>query len=242
MVSMLIACEKDRESQEIKAQVREYAGICTDEVWEYHLCPEHAEPDLYLKNLTSIDLACLDLAVRDGISLARRVRRENRHAFLILIADVWMSPMSYLRPDILAESLLLRPWNKDSLREVVQEAIQEFSGRFLHPSQREVFAVESRDGRWVLDYGQILYFEARQKKVFVNTAGREIAFYDTLDSLKERLPPQFLRCHRSYLVNEEKISQIQLARNRIILEGGSEIPISRSYKETVREVGYGRNI
>ena len=102
--------------------------------------------------------------------------------------------------------------------------------------------VQGREGRWVLEYDRILYFESRDKRVFVNTADREIAFYDTLDHLQEKLPEQFLRCHRSFIVNRKRIQQIQLAKNRIILQGEYEIPVSRTCRKAVKEIGYGSDL
>ena len=59
-------------------------------------------------------------------------------------------------------------------------------------------------------------------------------FYDTLDQLEERLAGRFLRCHRSYLVNRSKISKVYLSQNILVLSGGEEIPLSRSYKPAVK--------
>ena len=74
-----------------------------------------------------------------------------------------------------------------------------------------------------------------EKKVFLNTGDMEYPFYDTLDQLEERLTGRFLRCHRSYLVNRNKISKVYLSQNILTLEGGEEIPLSRSYKPAVKQ-------
>ena len=219
MVSMLIVCGKQQEAEGIRTQIREFAGLFSEEKWEYHLYQNTEQLKEYLERIPEINLACMDLDVKDGIHYARQVRKENRQAFLILIANPEMSPMSYMRPDIMAESLLLRPLKKEVMGEVIKEAVAEFSKRFLKTDKKESFVVQGREGRWVLEYDRILYFESRDKRVFVNTADREIAFYDTLDHLQEKLPEQFLRCHRSFIVNRKRIQQIQLAKNRIILQG-----------------------
>lgn len=238
MVSMLIVCGKQQEAEGIRTQIREFAGLFSEEKWEYHLYQNTEQLKEYLERIPEINLACMDLDVKDGIHYARQVRKENRQAFLILIANPEMSPMSYMRPDIMAESLLLRPLKKEVMGEVIKEAVAEFSKRFLKTDKEESFVVQGREGRWVLEYDRILYFESRDKRVFVNTADREIAFYDTLDHLQEKLPEQFLRCHRSFIVNRKRIQQIQLAKNRIILQGEYEIPVSRTCRKAVKEIGY----
>ena len=106
MVSMLIVCGKQQEAEGIRTQIREFAGLFSEEKWEYHLYQNTEQLKEYLERIPEINLACMDLDVKDGIHYARQVRKENRQAFLILIANPEMSPMSYMRPDIMAESLI----------------------------------------------------------------------------------------------------------------------------------------
>ena len=83
---------------------------------------------------------------------------------------------------------------------------------------------------------EVLYFEARNKKLYLYTQNAEIEFYDTLERLQTRLPKEFLRCHKSFVVNTAAIEEIALAQNRITLCGGRiELPISRSCKAAVKE-------
>ncbi|MGB0879039.1 MAG: LytR/AlgR family response regulator transcription factor [Polaribacter sp.] len=49
-----------------------------------------------------------------------------------------------------------------------------------------------------------------------------------LSQIKEELPPNFIQCHRSYIVNSNFIKQIHA--NSIVLINKEEIPLSRSYK------------
>ncbi|MCB0376480.1 MAG: LytTR family transcriptional regulator, partial [Sinomicrobium sp.] len=50
-----------------------------------------------------------------------------------------------------------------------------------------------------------------------------------LSRLKEELPPNFIQCHRSYIVNANFIKQINT--NSIILINKERIPLSRGYKD-----------
>jgi DNA-binding LytR/AlgR family response regulator len=54
--------------------------------------------------------------------------------------------------------------------------------------------------------------------------------YLDLKSLEVQLPEKmFMRVHKSYIVNLQKIKIIE--RNEIIYEDGSVIPISKQYKD-----------
>ena len=92
-------------------------------------------------------------------------------------------------------------------------------------SGREIFRIP---------FGQIYYLEAREKKVFIRMRMEELAINGTMEKLSERLPENFLRCHRSFIVNMDYISQIKLAENMLYLREGLFVPVSRSYKATVK--------
>ena len=133
------------------------------------------------------------------------------------------------------ESLLLRPLDGSQIRDVLSEAIGTFVKRFLDTGDRRVFVLENRGARELIEYDRICYFESREKKLFCNTGGEEYPFYGTLDQLEEQLGEAFIRCHRSFLVNKDKIERVFLSQNCLELEGDIELPLSRSCKPAVKE-------
>ena len=64
---------------------------------------------------------------------------------------------------------------------------------------------------------------------------REYGFYDTIDRLEQSLPPLFVRCHRSYLVNSGWIAGVKLSSGCLRLKNDIELPVSRSYKNRFKE-------
>ena len=47
--------------------------------------------------------------------------------------------------------------------------------------------------------------------------------------LMERLPQNFMRIHRSYIVNLDKI--VEVSKNRVVLDNNTHLPIGDSYRE-----------
>ncbi|HAS44086.1 MAG TPA: DNA-binding response regulator [Microscillaceae bacterium] len=83
----------------------------------------------------------------------------------------------------------------------------------------------------------ILYIESLRNHIRVKTTEREIVAYKSLSAIEETLPTRkFLRVHRSFIVGLDFVeafspSNIQLK--------GSQIPVGRYYKDTVKKVlGY----
>ena len=90
-------------------------------------------------------------------------------------------------------------------------------------------------GETIKPYNKIYYLESREKKIVLGTEFEELSFYGTLDCLEKKLPSGFIRCHRSFIISADKISSVKLSCNTVSLTNGSIIPVSRTYKNTVRE-------
>lgn len=232
---MVISNESEKERQYIVHYSKDLAGRFTGERWKMIQCSSGREFKEVVEDRIPADLACVDITMEGALDMVKELRGAAPKAYIILIASPKISPLRYMRPTVGAESLMLKPLNESQIREVLTEAIRTYADRFYKPDENKVFVVESGGGRSLIEYGRICYFEARDKRVYLNTESEEYGFYDTLDRLEERLEGMFLRCHRSFLVNKEKIESVFLSQNRMVLKGRIEVPLSRSYKPAVKE-------
>lgn len=235
MIAMLISGSVKAETDYICRCTRDCAGLLSEEYWEIKICRGLQEVREYMRQKPALDMICIDITVKNAVSVAESLRAENRMAYMILVADLSISPAVYMKPSIMAGSLMLKPLSKTQIQRVVKEAVGEFMKRFLNPDQKKVFVLENKEGRMLVEYERIGFFESRDKKIYLNTSSREYGFYDTLDHLEEQLGDSFLRCHRSFLVNRSKVGKVLLGQNLLILENETEIPISRTYRQIVKE-------
>lgn len=82
-----------------------------------------------------------------------------------------------------------------------------------------------------LPFQSIRYLESRGHAVMIHTARDEFTVYEQLQILADRLPPSFIQCHKSFIVNMRYIQRFCAAD--IFLRSGTRIPVSRSkYLET----------
>lgn len=235
MVEMMIFSVKQSEVQAVYHTSKDFAARMTEENWDFHCFAGKEEMEEFVKTNPLLDMICMDITAVDSLSTIQELRKKNKHAYIMLIASPRTSPALYMRPSIQAASLMLRPLMKEQVHEVLEEAFLKFSERFQKPDDAEQFVIDNREGKWLIDYEQINYFEAREKKIFLNTDNREIAFYDTMENLEQSLPEYFLRCHRSFMINGKKIEKLLLGQNLAVLKKGWEIPVSRSYKSILKE-------
>lgn len=227
------------EASELNRIMRDIAARLTDEQWNIEMVQKQEELKEFLEDKPLMDMLLFDVTRSGDIELLEEVRQDYKLAFVMLLADGNISPMKYMKPSIQAQSLLLRPFSKEQALNSLSEFISGYIKTFHNPAEDNTatFVVESKDeGKISIPYDQIYYFEAMEKKVYVCTGVDEFGFYDTLDGLMENLPEGFLRCHRSFIVNESKIVRVALSKNTIYLEDEYEVPLSRSYKPDFKEM------
>ena len=81
----------------------------------------------------------------------------------------------------------------------------------------KVYTIEAGERKISIDYEDIFFFETSSNihKVILHAKDRQIEFPGTIKELPSALSSDFVRCHRSFLVNKNNIKEID-AKNRII--------------------------
>ena len=232
---MLISSMSEKETGYICVRAKDMMGSMRDEMLEIHKCQTIEMLKKIVDSGEKADLACIDITIPEALELTKLFRSKNETAYIILIASLKISPVTYMKPSIRAESLILKPFQSQQVDMAVKEAIQEVLKKYQNPDIDKVFVVDNQEGRVLIEYSAIYFFEARNKKIYLNTGAREYGFYSTIEQLQEELGEQFIRCHRGFLVNQKKIERVVFAKNLLILTDGYEIPVSRTYKSILKE-------
>jgi len=139
---------------------------------------------------------------------------------------------------------ILKPVAPDRLKTTfakVHERIQEKSsqpmGSLLAERQAQSkplarILVRDRANVYIIAVGDIVYFEAQDDYVSIQTRERSFLKKETLSHLEKLLDERlFIRIHRSYLLNINHLSKIEpyTKDSRIaILKSGKTLPVSRS--------------
>ena len=78
---------------------------------------------------------------------------------------------------------------------------------------------------------QIRYVEAMSEylKVWIEGEAKPIITLLSMKKMEERLPENFMRIHRSYIINLNKIQEVN--KNRVIMDTETYLPIGDMYKE-----------
>ena len=78
----------------------------------------------------------------------------------------------------------------------------------------------------------IRYIEAMSEylKVWIEGEAKPIVTLLSMKKMEERLPDYFMRIHRSYIINLNKIQEVN--KNRVIMDADTYLPVGDLYKDT----------
>lgn len=235
MISFLAYTKSKNELTLLKQTVTNISSVLSDEDLKMYGFSSRDKFEKFLENCPVLDISCVDICGKGGIDYAKKVRSTNKDMSILLIVDLSLSPATYIIPSIMAASLLIRPFDRAAVKNVLDTVLKDYCEYFEQEDGGKSFVVETREGKRLVPYSGIVYFESRNKKIFLGTDNEEYSFYGTLDNLEETLDDRFIRCHRSFIAAKKRISKIVLSKNIVVLDNGCEIPLSRSYKGKVKE-------
>ena len=183
-----------------------------------------------------VDLLFLDIQMPElnGLELSRLVGNKVKIIFTTAFEQY---ALEGFRVDAL--DYLLKPFNYTEFLRAATKAL-----RWIEMSRAENVSANVPDSIFVKsDYKliqillkDILYIEGLKDYIRIQTEDKEggILTLMSMKSIEDHLPGDiFIRVHRSYIVNINKIKTIE--RNRIVF-GKLYIPISDSYKERFMEL------
>lgn len=123
---------------------------------------------------------------------------------------------------------LLKPVNLDLFQKAVARAMES-----LRQAKATGIAVQRGGTIHVVSSVCLLYMESRGRVVRLCTDEEILESYDKLDTLTGQMDERFLQCHKSYVVNMDRVRQFR--GDRFLMENGVEIPISQSRRKDVRQ-------
>lgn len=153
--------------------------------------------------------------------------------------------------EVHAVDYLLKPFGAERFEQALTRAKQRLGGKLppvadLKASTRVpgeyAERIVVRDGTRVhiIPIGKLDYIEAQDDYLALASEGKRHLKQQTISSIESSLDPKhFLRIHRSYIINLERVTKIEpfgKDTHVAILRDGSRLPVSRSGYGRLREV------
>lgn len=177
----------------------------------------------------AFDIVFLDISMKemDGLQTAERIRAYHRDTYIVFVTAF----MDYALEGYKVNAV--RYLMKDNLEGALEECMK----AILQRMQVAQVTFSFLEGEKRLYTDCILYVESRgHKSVFhYMEAGRAVyQIYRKLDDLEQQLAGHnFLRIHKSYLVNMKHIRKV--GNYTALLDTGEELPIPRPRFQKIKE-------
>ena len=149
-----------------------------------------------------IDVLFLDIDFKNngknGIDFAKDLRKINKNFYLVFLS----AHQRYLHVSLTTKifDYLVKPINRDTISDIVSRLKDEFANNkalFLHLNKWEFVRTDD-----------IFYIEKNGKKSIIVTDDINFTTTKGLNTLLSELPQNFLRCHKSYILNSDKVLSI----------------------------------
>lgn len=214
-------------------------AVCEDERFEYELlvyileqgtlpysCDYYSDPSELLSTFYTgkYDLIFMDIYMNDmdGLTCVRQLRRMDLFIPIAFTTTSQEHALDSYRLHV--QRYLLKPLQASEIQEVCELAI-------LQRDNRPALFFKSNGQLYRIPYDTIAFAEQQKHTILLHLTDQQVLTRSgKLDELEEDLPnQQFLRCHKSYLVNLAQVTKID--KELFIFHVGIEdtVHIKRDY-------------
>ena len=197
------------------------------------------------------DLIFLDIQMPDltGFEVIEKLSRKPNTIFTTAYEQYAIKAFESFSIDY-----LLKPIKEERLRQSIEKlkqfgrlnpsiniaGLQDIIRQFQTPAKTTALTIKTGDRIILLRFENIVYLEAQDKYVFVYTAdGQKHLTDQSLAALCEKLPGQFYRIQKSYIINKDRVKEMHRHFNGRYLflmddKAGSRLTSGRTYYDAIR--------
>ncbi len=170
---------------------------------------------------SDIELDCENSS--SGLNACKKLRRFGYSGIIIFLTA--FKEYVFEGYDVQAFNYLLKPISQKSLNNCLNKFVKLFSNDFYyHHKGNDVFKIP---------YCEIIYVEKKGHDSIIHTSSEIYVERLSLNEMFNRLPKFFIRSHKSYIVNINKIKSLKL--NELFLVGDNTIPVGRSFLPDIKK-------
>lgn len=177
-----------------------------------------------------VNVVILDIDLNDeisGLKLASLIRKQDKTIYIIFITghlEFGLVAYRYKTFDYIAKPVTLERLQDTILR--LYDDISENKPKYIRLNNNKTIIPEN----------SIKYIQKDGMKLIFTTDTRKYEVYNSFSKIENILPKQFIRCHKSYIVNLDKINHIDISSNIISFGNNEKCYIGPKYKNNFMEV------
>lgn len=187
----------------------------------------------YVKN-NIVNAIFLDIDLKSkmsGLDLASQIRKINKQIYFIFSSahlEYILIAYKYKTFDFIPKPITI-----ERLEETILRMIED-----INSSNKKVKFIRLNNRNTIINQDSIQFIKKDGMKLVFYTDNRKYETYSSFNKISEELPSNFVRCHKSYIANVNKISDINYKDNSILFDSASDTKcyIGPKYKNKMMEV------
>ena len=188
-------------------------------------------------NYNKIDVLLLDINLKSevsGLDIAKNLRKYNKNTYIIFTTghlEYVMMAYKYKTFDYLP-----KPITFEKIEETVIRLFNDISN-----NSNKYLKLVSKN--MLINEDDIYYIKKDGMRAIFISPDQTYEIYNSFSKIQNSLPSNFIRCHKSYIVNINKISDIRININKIYFKDNISCSIGPKYKNNLLEVinNHGNN-
>lgn len=163
-----------------------------------------------------------------GLDIAEKIRNINKNCYIIFTTSHFeyvMEAYKFKTFDYLIKNTI----TIDTLLDTLNRLFDDING-----ASNKFIKIDSKGT--IIEIDSIQFIEKESMILIYHTPFEDYRIYSSFSKIENSLPSNFIRCHKSYIVNMNNISSIKLNENIIFLKDNSICYIGPKYKKQFMEV------
>ena len=183
----------------------------------------------YIAN-NKVDVVLLDINLKSnktGLQVAEQIRKINKNIYIIFTTghlEYAMVAYKYKTFDYIA-----KPISYDRLEETIIRLFED-----INSEPKKYIKLDNKNT--VVDASEIQYIKRDGMKLVFHTSCRDYDIYSSFNKFQDRLPENFVRCHKSYVANISQIKDVEPVSGTITFKDNTVCDIGPKYKSEFMEV------
>lgn len=191
---------------------------------------DNTEEVLNYISSNKVDVAMLDINLKSnktGIELAKEIRKINKNIYIIFTTGHLEYAMIAYK--VKTFDYIAKPINYDRLEETIIRLFEDVTSvpkRYLKIDNKNTLVDES----------EVQYIKRDGMKLVFHTSSRDYDTYSSFNKFQDKLPENYIRCHKSYIANINQIKDVEPVSGTITFKSGDTCDIGPKYKSNLMEV------
>lgn len=168
----------------------------------------------YISN-NKIDVFLIDIDLHssiNGLEVAEQIRKSNKNCYFIFTTahlEYGFQAYQYKTFDYLPKPITTERLEKTIIR--LFEDINGVNKKFIRLDNKNT----------IIDENEIKYIRRDGMKIIFHTKSRDYEIYSSFNKLQDKLPDNFVRCHKSFIANVNNVTKVEPVSNMVYFNDSS---------------------